>query len=112
MTTEFFADLAERGYEPLLQRATGTVRLDLGTGKRAEHWYLDLAKGHVTVSRRDEPADCVIRTDRATFDRLATGEANAMATMLRNEISFEGNPTLVVLLQKLFPWPPQQEGPQ
>jgi putative sterol carrier protein len=100
-TDEFFTSLAERGPEPLLQRANGTVRIDLD----GEHWYLDLAKGRVAVSQRDEPADCILRSDRATFDRLASGQANALAAMLRNEITYEGDPSSVVLLQKLFPWP-------
>jgi hypothetical protein len=28
-----------------------------------------------------------------------------MAALLRNELMFEGDPGLIVLLQKLFPWP-------
>lgn len=104
-TDRFFHDLAERGYEPLLLRADGTLRVDLDR----EHWYLEMSKGNVTVSRRDEPADTVIRTDKATFDKVAGGQSNALATLLRNEMMFEGEPALLVLLQKLFPWP--AEGP-
>jgi putative sterol carrier protein len=101
-TEAFFNGLAERGFEPLLQRATGTVRLDLD----GDHWYLDVAKGKVQVSRTGEPdVQCVVRTDPDTFERVASGQSNAMASMLRNEIMFDGDPVLVVLLQKLFPWP-------
>jgi putative sterol carrier protein len=105
-TDQFFSSLAERGQEPLLLRANGTVRVDLD----GQHWYLELGKGQVSVSHRDAPADCVIRSDRETFDRVARGESNAMASLLRNEIMFEGDPGMVVLLQKLFPWP--SEGPR
>jgi SCP-2 sterol transfer family len=104
-TEQFFTSLADRGYEPLLHRASGTVRVDLGD----EPWYLDISKGKVRLSRRDEPAGCLVRSDPATFERVASGQTNALAALLRNEIMFEGDPNLLVLLQKLFPWP--TEGP-
>ena len=100
-TEQFFTSLAERGFEPLLHRASGTIRIDVGD----EPWYVDVSKGKVQVSRRDEPASCLVRSDPATFERVASGQTNALAAMLRNEIMFEGEPTLLVLLQKLFPWP-------
>ena len=100
-TDEFFASLADRGYEPLLHRASGTVRVDLGDVP----WYLELHKGKVNVSRRDDPAECVVRAEPQIFDQVARGQTNAMAAFLRNDVMFEGDPTLIVLLQKLFPWP-------
>jgi SCP-2 sterol transfer family len=113
-TEAFFTSLGERGHEPLLRRASGTVRVDLshGRGHPTEHWFLDLQKGRVAVSHRDEAAGCVIRSDRDTFDRIASGRSNALASMLRNEMSFEGDPALVVLLQKLFPWPDHTTNPE
>jgi SCP-2 sterol transfer family protein len=110
-TEQFFNTMSERGYEPLLQRAAGTVRIDLarnGSTKDIEHWYVRLDRGRVGVSHEDGDADCVVHTDRKTFDRIASGQANAMAALLRSEISYEGNPTLLVLLQRLFPWPVAQ----
>jgi putative sterol carrier protein len=106
-TDSFFTDLAERGQEPRLQRASGTLRVDLSNG---EHWYLDIHKGRIGVSRRNDPADTTVSTSPETFERLASGEANAMAAMLRNEIMFEGRPALGVLMQKLFPQLHTQEG--
>jgi putative sterol carrier protein len=103
-TESFFSDLAERGPEPRLQRASGSLRVDLSNG---EHWYLDVHKGRVAVSHRHDPADTIVRTSPETFEQLARGETNAMAAMLRNDIIFEGAPALGVLIQKLFP----QEGP-
>jgi putative sterol carrier protein len=100
-TETFFTSLADRGYEPLLHRASGTVRVDLGD----EPWYLELHKGRVNVSRRDDEAECVVRAEPANFDKVASGQTNAMAALLRNELMFEGDPGLIVLLQKLFPWP-------
>jgi putative sterol carrier protein len=105
-TETFFTSLADRGYEPLLHRANGTLRIDLGD----EPWYLEMHKGKVNVSRRHEPAESVVRAEPQVFDKVASGQTNAMAAILRNEVMFEGDPALVVLLQKLFPWP--TEGPK
>jgi putative sterol carrier protein len=106
-TEQFFTSLAERGNEPLLHRASGTVRVDLG---EPPPWYLEVNKGKVTVTRRDEPATVTVRTDPQTFDGMASGRTNAMAAMLRNDVMFEGEPNLVVLLQKLFPWPTEGQA--
>lgn len=38
-TSEFFAALAERGHEPILQSAEGTLRFDLADGKRDRRSY-------------------------------------------------------------------------
>jgi hypothetical protein len=37
-TAEFFDALVERGHEPLLENATGTVRFDLKDGKKMDRW--------------------------------------------------------------------------
>jgi hypothetical protein len=33
-TAEFFDELGRRGHEPLLEKATGTLRFDIADGKR------------------------------------------------------------------------------
>jgi putative sterol carrier protein len=106
-TREFFDGLARRGYEPLLEKATGRVRFDLTRNGRTERWHLTIDKGDVTVSRKNEPADCVVRVDRSLFERIATGEVNAFAAVLRGEAAVEGDPRLLVLCQRLFPSPPK-----
>ena len=106
-TAEFFDELAQRGREPLLQKATGTLRFDLVQGKRTEHWLLAVKKGDLTVSHRNIRADCVVRADEALFDRIASGEANAMAALLRGEMGVEGDVELLVSFQRLFPGPPR-----
>jgi hypothetical protein len=57
------------------------------------------------VSRRNAAADCVVKADRATFDRIVGGEVNFMAAALRAEVSVRGDPKLLVLVQRLFPRP-------
>ncbi len=104
-TTEFFNDLGRRGHEPLLERVTATFRFDLVRSGKTERWLVVVTKGDVAVSRQNRKADCVLHADRELFDRLASGEQNAMAAVLRGEVVLEGDSTRLVLLQRLFPGP-------
>ena len=106
-TAEFFAGIAERGHEPLLQQATGTVRFDLRDGKKIDRWLVSIVKGDLAVSRRNVGADFVVSTDKVVFDDIASGKTNALAAMLRGAISVEGDTQLMVLFQRLFPGPPR-----
>ena len=85
-TEAFFADLAERGSEPLLGAVKGKLRFDLRSGKRTEHWRVAVNRGAVAVSRGDGAADAVVMIDREMFSRLVTGEANATAAILRGTV--------------------------
>ena len=101
-TVEFFDELARRGHEPLFEKATGTVRFDLKDGK-TDHWLVTVAKGDLAVSRRNTRADCVVTTDRALFDGVASGKTNGMAAVLRGAMTVEGDVQLLVLFLRLFP---------
>jgi putative sterol carrier protein len=105
-TTEFFDGLAERGHEPLLEKATGTVRFELVNGKKTERWLLAVDKGDLTVSHKNAGADCTIRTDKRSFEEMAAGRMNATAAVLRGQVAVEGNWELMVLFQRLLPGPP------
>src|SRR4051794_29018404 len=101
--TNFLEGLAARGHEPLLAKTTGRVYFELsdadGEGRRMvciDHGRIDLVSG-------DIGADCTMRASRATFERVATGEVNAMAAVLRGEIEIDGNWELLVRFQRLFP---------
>jgi putative sterol carrier protein len=102
---EFFDELSRRGHEPLLQKITGTFRFDV-TGGPAEHWYVAVERGRVTVSRRNAKADCSVRADRETFAAIASGQANALAATLRGAAVIEGDVGLLAGFQRLFPGPP------
>ena len=77
-TTHFFEELRKRQHEPRLRGATGTYRFELVDGKKIDRWLVTFSKGDVTVSRRGGAADCVVRADRALFNRLASGELNGL----------------------------------
>ena len=80
-TAEFFGMLVERGHEPLLEKATGTVRFDLRDGKKTDRWLVSVVKGDLAVSRRNLRADCVVSAEKALFDSVAGGKTNAMAAL-------------------------------
>jgi putative sterol carrier protein len=107
VTTDFFQALASGGPHPELENAKGTLRFDLrDTGKRTVRWLVVLENGTAAVSRRNAKADCIVRTDKAVFDRVASGEQNAMAAFLRGAIEFEGDAALLLSFQRLLPAPP------
>jgi len=109
-TRDFFAGLAERGHEPMLQRTSGTLRFDLSGPRETEHWFVRIHRGDLTVTHGEDEADCVIRTDKELFDRLASGTANAMAAALRGVVEPLGDLQLIVQFQRLFPGPPPGRG--
>ena len=112
VTEAFFTELGRRGHEPLLEKASGTLRIDLAHGKQTDRWLVAVEKGDVAVSRRNVRADCVMRVEKALFDRIVAGEANAMAALLRGAIGVQGGEgstgplTWFTAFQRLFPAPP------
>jgi hypothetical protein len=104
-TADFFDALARRDHEPLLARTSGTVRFDVVDGARTRHWYVTVSNGDVKVSHQSAPADASLRVDKAFFDEMVGGRANAMAAILRGTIVPEGDLGLLLLLERLFPGP-------
>ena len=104
-TASFFEDLQQGGHRHTLRRLEGTVRFDVADGERVDHWLVTIDKGQLTVSRGDDPADCVIGGDKQLFDRLVTGQANAMAAVLRGAVSVAGDLDLLLAVQRIFPSP-------
>jgi hypothetical protein len=111
-TTEFFEDLAQRGHEPLLRKISGTIRFDLVDGDRTECRYLTIDRGDVAVSRKRSSADGVLRIDRPLFNRIAVGEVNPIAAVIRGELAIDGDWRLLALVQRLFPGSPGARGPR
>jgi len=105
-TAEFFGALTQRGHVPALEKAKGTVRIELAEGKHIDRWLIAVDKGDLSVSRRNVGADCTIRVDKALFERIVDGEVNATAAVLRGAVTIDGDMELLVQLQKLFPGPP------
>jgi SCP-2 sterol transfer family len=104
-TATFFADLATRGHEPRLRRASGTVRLDLRSGEAVEHWYLTMVKGDIKVSHRNAKADATVGVDKKLFEGMTRGTVNCTASLLRGLIAVEGELALLSALDRLLPGP-------
>jgi putative sterol carrier protein len=103
----FFQELGRRGHEPLLAKVTGRVRFDLLEGGRTDRWLVAVDKGATMVSHQGGAAECTIQADRALFERLCRGEANAIAAVLRGELVCSGDVELLFAIQRLFPGPPR-----
>ena len=104
--TAFFEELAAREHDPRLTKGRGTVCVELTNGTDSEPWLVTIDRGAVTVLQGTGNADCTLRTSRELFERVVTGEVNAVAAVLRGAIAIHGNWHLLVLFQRLFPSPP------
>jgi putative sterol carrier protein len=103
-TTKFFDALAGRGEEPLLRKASGSTRFEIVDGKRTRQWIVTVEKGRLDVSRGSvAQPDCIIRVDKALFDKIAAGKENAVAAVLRGDLAIQGDWRLLVWMQRLFP---------
>ena len=113
-TKEFFADLEDNTYQPLLEKISGLLRFELDDGKRVEQWHVDVRNGNVTVAHNPKSgdadlvpeADCVMITSKRLFDNLAAGRKNAMASVLRGELVVDGDIQLLLMFQRVLPSPP------
>jgi putative sterol carrier protein len=105
-TAAFFEDLRSREYEPLLARKKGTVRVEVTNGRKTDHWLVVFDDGTIEVSNRDISADATLRADASLFDRIVSGEANAVSAVLRGALSLDGDWNVLVVFQRLFPSPP------
>jgi putative sterol carrier protein len=101
--TDFLSGLTARGHEPLLAKTRGRVCLEMVDGDVEEHWLVCIDNGDIAVVPGDVGADCTIRASRELFDRIAGGEVNAMASVLRGAVTVDGNWELLVRFQRLFP---------
>ncbi|MFG2168544.1 SCP2 sterol-binding domain-containing protein [Micromonospora chersina] len=110
-TTRFFEDLDRRGFEPLLAKTSGTLRFDLHEGPQTTHWLLEIDRGNLRVRQEDQEADTVVGTEPRLFGELVTGEENAIAALLRGDMTVSGDLRLVLQIERIFPGPPDSRGP-
>ncbi|GLY24863.1 SCP2 sterol-binding domain-containing protein [Micromonospora sp. NBRC 101691] len=110
--TRFFEDLDRRGFEPLLEKASGTVRFDLSEGARTTHWLLAIEQGRLRVDQEDREADTIIGTNPLLFEQIVTGREDGIAALLRGDLTVSGDRRLLVQVERIFPSPPGSRGPQ
>lgn len=102
-TQEFFDEINRLGHDRLLEKAAGTVRIELTHDSNVDSWLIRIDKGDISASAGSGEADAVFRTDREVFDRIAGGETNATAAIARGEVSIRGSSRLLIQLVRLFP---------
>jgi predicted lipid carrier protein YhbT len=108
----FFEELQRRGHIPVLNRANGTLRVDVVNGNRSARWFITMKKGDVTVLRQGGQVDCVIKGDRVLMEGIWSGKKNPMAAALRGDLAIEGDPQLMVLFQRVLPGPATSSHPR
>ena len=108
-TAAFFDELGRRGHEPLLERVRATVRFDIGDGASVAHRVLHVARGDLRDTSEDGEvtADCVVILVEELIDEIFGGRNGAMAAFLRGALIVEGDPEVLVLVQRLFPGHPR-----
>ena len=99
----FFADIATRGQIPVLGTTSGTIRFDISSATSLEHWYVAVRKGEVTVSHKNTRADTVCKLDKGLFEDFAEGRRQAMSAILRGAMVAQGDLSLLMSFQRLFP---------
>jgi len=111
--SDFFAGLAEPGHLATLAGECATLRFDVrsGAGQAAiEHWHVRVLDGDVTVTRRNSPADAIVRVLRPTFEAIVTGRLNAQAALLRGLLTCSGSVQALMMFQRCLPGPPGSTG--
>jgi putative sterol carrier protein len=111
-TLRFFESLDRRPHESLLEKVKGTVRFDLHHTGQTDHWFVEIDRGNVSVSREEREADSVVVTDPDMFEQLADGRENGLAAGLRGALTISGSLQLFLMLERLFPGPPGSRGPR
>lgn len=108
-TDNYFRELVAAGEEPLLRETVGTLLINLVEGEQTSHSLVKIDKGKVAVLRRASGGEAIIQCERDLFNKMVEGRKNAMAALLRGEISLGGNLALVSAFVRLFPGPLQSQ---
>jgi putative sterol carrier protein len=96
---EFFEQVPGRVSAEQARRLDASYRFDV---EGAGSWRLEADGERVVVTESDAPADCVIRTDEATFLGIVGGRKGAMGAYMTGKIRVEGDLGLALRLRDLF----------
>lgn len=111
-TTEFFEGLMRRGHDARVEKVDGTLGFDLvGDGCR-NCWFVEVRRGDILVSREPRQVQCVLHSTLALFNKIVTGEDNAVAALLRGAVTADGDLRLLFQFQRLMAGPPGARDPR
>ncbi|MGH3302464.1 MAG: SCP2 sterol-binding domain-containing protein [Streptosporangiaceae bacterium] len=108
--SQFFNGLAQPGHLAAFESESATLRFDVRDGASVQRWRVTVHDGDVTVTRRAEPADAVVRADRPHLQAILTGRVNATAALLRGLVDCEGSMGALMMFQRCLPGPPGSTG--
>lgn len=108
--SEFFASLAAPGYIETFAGESATLRFDVTSGSKMQHWYLTISNGNVTVTRDNSPADAIVKIERPYLEDIVRGRLNAQAAMLRQVLAVEGSMAALMMFQRCLPGPSGSTG--
>ena len=107
----FFDELGQRGYEPLLRKASGRIQFEVVEGASIEPWLVVVDNGALAVTREAGRSDCIVRGERSVFEELVSGRKNVTAAVLRGALTCRGDLELLFAIQRIFPEPPRGWDP-
>jgi putative sterol carrier protein len=102
---QFLSSLARSGFQPLLQKTTGSLAVRLLDGSEVDEWMLSVDEGEVSARHGAGNADATLTVERSLFAQMVKGRANAMAAVLRGEVTIVGDLDLLMAVQRMFPGP-------
>ena len=111
-TARLFERISRLGRVDALAEVDGRLRFDIHDGDRVEHRAIIVHRGQISVGHEVDDPDCVVDADKALFDRMASGQSNAMTALLRGDMMITGDVLLLVLLERLLPGPAGAHGPR
>ena len=112
-TTNLFEQIATRGHIDVLENVSGTLLFDIADPDAPETWWVSVDNGDVRVERGagNGTPTCLVRCTSELLERIAGGEANAMAAVLRGEMVVDGDLQFLMMVQRVFPGPPGATHP-
>lgn len=111
-TVEFFDGLTRRGRDARVAKVDGTLGFDLVGDGYQKHWFVEVRRGYIAVSREPRQVECVLHSPLALFNKIIAGEDNAIAALLRGAVTADGDLRLLFQFQRLMPGPPGARDPR
>jgi hypothetical protein len=108
--SEFFASLAAPGCIATFAGESATLRFDVSSDSKMQHWYAAISNGNVVVTHDNSPADAIVQIERPYLEDIVTGRLNAQAAMLRQVLTVEGSMAALMMFQRCLPGPRGSTG--
>jgi hypothetical protein len=107
-TDTYFQSLAANPYQPLLHRASGSIRFDVEEADGGHQvWQVAIDHGNLDVRKESEDsasdADCMVAGPEDELYRILTGRDSFAAAFVRGAITVAGDHTLAQNLRRFSP---------